>query len=1043
MSQFQQPSSCLSPETLALMAAGRLPADERAGAEAHLANCRDCYEVLMDLAEAPPLEQPAPVVAMADHRKAPAPRPSSIIVWSGTRSIIIWSGIAAGLVAAAVLTPRFLGGPDREVNNAMSSLARSVGADRPAVGRLNGGFAWGTAPAITRGAARVELALPVQDAVLAIRKLAASTKTARTLDASGVAYLVAGDLDASLGALDEAVALDPRDARARADLSAARFERWRRSLAPIDATAALDAAERALLLAPKDPIARFNHALAVEALGLKTAAIESWNAYLAIDATSKWADEAREHIAKLGGASPAASAGIVASPFRPGPGASPRQVACFERASRLVEDSRAAYAASRTADSERLGIEARAEFRCAGAPTLDADAQVAYAQYFLGRPAEPAALAALAETAVRQGYFEAAGRINYVRGLRAQTLGLLAHADDYLGAAMTLFEKAGDVELAAVVSVLMSEVSSARGDPAEAWQRLYRAYPAMTLSTPRRQHIALVTSSLMATNAGFAGAARFFADQLVAADEKNSSDPALLMGAYFQSANATFRLGDTDTALKVLDRALIVHPKIGDTALRTQFGAELDELTGTMLVDRNPAKAVVSLTSAIKTFGESNRVLRRARLLLIRGRAYRAAGDAVSAERDWTEGLGLFEDQRPEIRDAQQRIDHLDQLWDLFRELMVVRAASPLGSLEIAERFRGRALLDALSTSRQLQPLSGPALYDWLPNDVTVVAYAVLPDRLLRWTITRAGVQLDQEMIAAQALTGMVERFRASLRTNGVAAADRDALRRLLLPDKLDAKRTGRLVFLPDGPLFGVPFAALPLADGQQMVVDTFTTSLAPSLTVLRNAEKTSRGSMRALLVSAGEANAAESLPALAGVTAEVNAVAPVYPQRTLLDGPRADMRTVLAALPLADVVHFAGHAVSDSVVPSRSRLYVSATAQPSSISFDDLRRTPLRPGAIIVLSACEGARGRVFRSEGAVGLTYPFLANGASAVVAALWQIDDATPPALWQSFHARVSTGVAPDVALAESQRMSRRSGTAPAIWAAFESVGGVVRQ
>lgn len=1046
MTRYSPPASCLSPETLALMAAGTLSGAERAAAEAHLATCRDCYDVLMDLAQSAPVSDaaPTPVDTVAGRLAGTRERPRPIIVWS--RSIIVWTSLAASLVLAAVMVPRWLGGPERDVAQAVHSLAQSVGASRPSVARLSGGFEWGSAPAITRGTAVGELPLSVQEAVIAIRKLAASAKTVRTLDAVGVAHLVSGDLDASVAALEEAVALDPKDVHAREDLSAVRFEKWRRSLAPVDATAALDAAEQALLLAPADPIARFNHALAVEALGLTSAALDSWNSYLTLDARSKWADEAREHIAKLRGGTAGAvpqATGITASPFHPGAATSPRQIACFDRASRLIDDSRTAYAASRTADSEQFGLDARAAFQCAGAPTFDADAQVAYARYFLGKPVDMPALATLAGAATRQGYFEAAGRINYVLGLNAQRSGLLTHADDYLSTAMTSFTQAGDTEMAAVVSVLMSEVSSARGNLAEAWQRLFRAYPAILVATPRRQHIALVTSSLLATTTGYAGAAKFFADELVAADLKNSTDPVLLMGAYFQSANTTFRLGDQAAALRILDRAMAVYPTIADASMRTQFGAELDELTGTMQLDRDPAKAVVSLTAAMKTFSDLNRVLRRAEVLLIRGRAYRASGDAAAAERDWSEGLGLFEDQRPELRDAQQRIDHLDQLWDLFRELMVVRAASPIGALDVAERFRARALLDALSAQRQLHPLSGTALYDWLPDDVTAVAYAVLPDRLFRWTITRAGVQLDQESVSADRLAMLVEHFRASFQSSTPANADTEALARLLLPAGLDAAHRPHLVFLPDGPLFGVPFAALPLPGGQKLVVDDFTTSVTPSLTVLRSAVAAPRGQLRALLVSAGEANPSESLPALAGVTAEVDAVAPVYPQRTLLDGPRARVATVLAALPLADVVHFAGHAVSDSVAPSRSRLYVSASAQPSSISFDDLRRTPLRPGAIVVLSACDAARGRVFRSEGAVGLTYPFLANGASAVVAALWQVDDATPPVLWQRFHERVSRGAAPDVALAESQRMSRRSGTAPAIWAAFESVGGLARQ
>ena len=551
----------------------------------------------------------------------------------------------------------------------------------------------------------------------------------------------------------------------------------------------------------------------------------------------------------------------------------------------------------------------------------------------------------------------------------------------------------------------------------------------------------LEAAYLSADHFGLDGASRFFADALVSADERNATDPAILAGAYLESARAAFRLADADGALNRLALAKATTAKIADDAFRVQYTAEIGETEGTILVARDPKAAIATLSSSMATFASAGRPLRRAMLLLIRGRAYRAAGEPASAEKDWAEGAAIFEDQRPEIRNAQQQINHFDQMWDLFRELIVVRASNAVASLDVAERFRGRALLDSLAHDRQAAPLSGENMYRWLPAGVTVMAYAVLPDELFRWTISRDGVALDRLKIGAGELAALVDRHRASLLARGDGLdAGGVQLSQLLLPASLDSRVTRRLVFLPDGPLFAVPFAALPVPGApSHLIVDDFTPSVAPSLTVLKTAAKQAAPS-HALLISAADANAGESLPALPGATDEIDAIASVYPRPTRLEGPDATPAAILKALSTADVTHFAGHAIADNGTPSRSRLLVFG---PAAISFDDLRRTPLRPGAIVVLSACDAARGRVFHGEGAVGLTYPFLANGASAVVASIWQIDDATPASLWQSFHARVSAGAAPDTALAESQRISRRHGVTPAVWAAFESVGGLAGQ
>jgi CHAT domain-containing protein len=58
-------------------------------------------------------------------------------------------------------------------------------------------------------------------------------------------------------------------------------------------------------------------------------------------------------------------------------------------------------------------------------------------------------------------------------------------------------------------------------------------------------------------------------------------------------------------------------------------------------------------------------------------------------------------------------------------------------------------------------------------------------------------------------------------------------------------------------------------------------------------------------------------------------------------------------------------------------------------------------PADLAVLSACDTARGTVFRSEGIAGLTRALMFAGAPRVIASLWKVDDESTRALMTKFY------------------------------------------
>jgi CHAT domain-containing protein len=103
--------------------------------------------------------------------------------------------------------------------------------------------------------------------------------------------------DAAVAKL-EALARPGSDPRILSDLSAAYYIRAQRKDHPSDFVRSLDAADRSVALAPAMTEARFNRALAQEALGFSADAIESWDA-LRNESQSSWAAEAGAHHDRL------------------------------------------------------------------------------------------------------------------------------------------------------------------------------------------------------------------------------------------------------------------------------------------------------------------------------------------------------------------------------------------------------------------------------------------------------------------------------------------------------------------------------------------------------------------------------------------------------------------------------------------------------------------------------------------------------------------------------------------------------------------------
>lgn len=96
-------------------------------------------------------------------------------------------------------------------------------------------------------------------------------------------------------------------------------------------------------------------------------------------------------------------------------------------------------------------------------------------------------------------------------------------------------------------------------------------------------------------------------------------------------------------------------------------------------------------------------------------------------------------------------------------------------------------------------------------------------------------------------------------------------------------------------------------------------------------------------------------------------------------------------------------------------------------------------PSDLVVLSACETARGRIYRSEGIVGFTRAFMLAGAPRVVVSLWNVDDDSTRVLMVKFY-ELWNGLPTAAALRKAQEFvaGHEKWKHPCYWAAWQLWG-----
>ncbi|HTD23962.1 MAG TPA: CHAT domain-containing tetratricopeptide repeat protein [Terriglobales bacterium] len=335
--------------------------------------------------------------------------------------------------------------------------------------------------------------------------------------------------------------------------------------------------------------------------------------------------------------------------------------------------------------------------------------------------------------------------------------------------------------------------------------------------------------------------------------------------------------------------------------------------------------------------------------------------------------------------------------------------------------------------------------------------------------------------IGEKELTTRVDRFRQQLATRDPEYGQpaRALYRLLLRPAHAALAGKTMMVIVPDGPLWELPFQALQSSDGHHLLQEA-AISYAPSLTVLlemARRHRESRSDAPRLLalgnpafkgqaatgtqisqldpdpVSHAQENDAERSKSgdLPSAEREVAGLGRLYgsARSSVYIRAAADEKTFKEEAPKYDVLHLATHGVFDDRSPMYSHLVLSAGDDPGEdglLEAWEVINLNLKAD-LVVLSACETARGKASSGEGLIGMSWAFFVAGAPSLVASQWKVDSASTTELMLHFHRGLhptagaqghSLAKARALQQAELSVMKRPEYRHPYYWAGFVIVG-----
>jgi CHAT domain-containing protein/Tfp pilus assembly protein PilF len=547
----------------------------------------------------------------------------------------------------------------------------------------------------------------------------------------------------------------------------------------------------------------------------------------------------------------------------------------------------------------------------------------------------------------------------------------------------------------------------------------------------------------------------------------NGNYMEFLRQLYITQGTAYRALGQTDKARQLFDQSIAMIE-----TLRAQLGGGEQERQNFLERRISPYHEMVDLLISQDKSGEAlvYAELSKARVLLDTLQSGRInVTKAMSAqeqeqERKLKDEIIFLNSQL--VREKQNPQANPSRLPDLSGRIVKARLQyeefqSKLYAVHPELKMRrGQTRLLKPEEAAELLPDGKSALLEFLVTDEKTFLFVITkkPDS--------AGTTIDLRTytiaIKHSDLITRVEEFRQQLATRDLRFGKQSRALYELLVKPAQAQLQGKtnIVIVPDNILWELPFQALQSA-AEHYFIENAALFYAPSLSVLREMMKTRKPksalpSSHKTLLAFGNPdlknetvarikalNRDEKLGPLPEAEKEVKALAELYgaAQSKIYIGAEAREERVKAEANQFSILHFATHGIFNNISPMYSHLVMSQAEgnEDGLLEAWEIMKLDLQAD-MIVLSACETARGQVRAGEGVVGLTWAIFVAGSPTTVVSQWKVDSASTAELMLDFYRTLKASATKSEALrtAALRMLKRGQYRHPFYWAGFVLVG-----
>ena len=439
---------------------------------------------------------------------------------------------------------------------------------------------------------------------------------------------------------------------------------------------------------------------------------------------------------------------------------------------------------------------------------------------------------------------------------------------------------------------------------------------------------------------------------------------------------------------------------------------------------------------------------------------YLSRGQPRQAELWYRRSIETFEQNRSSVRDEELRLSSFAYGDSVYRDYaeFLIEAHRPGEALQLLDRSRARTLEEGLgfanaeSDARGRQAVDAQALARKL--DAPILFYSLGPQRSFLWAITAHETRMFV-LPKGKDIQSLIEEYQRAiqksidpLQANIPAAISLYEV--LIKPAAAMIPHDSKIYVIPDGALHALNFETLlePTAEGFKYWIEAVTVTTTSSIRILARSQAVAADAATRDLLLIGDPRAAGTeFEALLNAPAEIKRIQ----QHFAAEGQT--LLTQAGAVPAAYAnsgpdqfryIHFVAHGTASRLSPLDSAVVLSPAAKDAEdykLYARDIVQHPLH-ARLVTISACYGSGLRTYVGEGLVGLAWAFLRAGSHNVIAALWQVDDASTPLLMDRLYGEIEAGKTPDAALRSAKLALIHSANVyrkPYYWGAFQLYAG----